>query len=144
MDRASISGFIWSLGGGGGLISWSAKKENCITLSSTKAEYVTLTHTIQEGIWLHQSLGELHLLCPSPLVVFTDNQGMLSLSTNNSDHGKAKHIDIQYHFIRSHIENNAFQVRHIAGTDNTADIFTKSLARVTFSMHTNGIRLVSC
>jgi hypothetical protein len=47
-DRASISGFVWSLGRGP--ISWSAKKQNCIALSTTEAEYVALTCTIQEGI----------------------------------------------------------------------------------------------
>jgi hypothetical protein len=51
-DRASISGFVWSLGGGP--ISWSAKKQNCITLSTTEAEYIALMRAIQEGIWLRQ------------------------------------------------------------------------------------------
>ena len=33
--HASVSGFVWSLGGGP--ISWSAKKQNCISLSTTEA-----------------------------------------------------------------------------------------------------------
>jgi hypothetical protein len=40
-DRASVFGFVWSLGGGP--ISWSAKKQNCIALSTTEAEYIALT-----------------------------------------------------------------------------------------------------
>jgi hypothetical protein len=65
----------------------------------------------------------------------TDNNGAMSLSTNDSNHGKAKHIDIRYHFIRSHIESNSFVVKHTPGIKNTADIFTKPLSRPIFQSH---------
>jgi hypothetical protein len=132
-DRASVSGFVWSLGGGP--ISWSAKKQNCIALSTTEAEYVALTRAIQEGIWLRQSLHQFQLPCPSPLVVCTDNNGAKSLSVNDSNHGKAKHIDIRYHFIRSHIDSKLFLVNHTPGIINTADLFTKPLPRIIFQSH---------
>jgi len=132
-DRASISGFVWSLGGGP--ISWSAKKQNCIALSTTEAEYVALTRAVQEGIWLRQSLDQFQIACPIPLVLSTDNNGAKSLSVNDSNHGKAKHIDIRYHFIRSHIESNSFVIKHTPGVDNTADIFTKPLSRIIFQSH---------
>jgi hypothetical protein len=131
--RASISGFVWSYGGGP--ISWSAKKQNCVALSSTEAEYVALTRAVQEGIWLRNSLGQIGASYPMPLVISTDNNGALSLASNDSSHGKAKHIDIRYHFIRSHIEHGEFNVVHTPGIINTADLFTKSLARVKFQEH---------
>jgi hypothetical protein len=132
-DRASVSGYVWSLGGGP--ISWSAKKQNCIALSTTEAEYIALTRAIQEGIWLRQSLQQFHLPCPSPLLICTDNNGAKSLSSNDSNHGKAKHIDIRYHFIRSHIESKLFLVDHTPGVVNTADLFTKPLHRIIFQSH---------
>ncbi len=132
-DRTSISGFVWSLGGGP--ISWSAKKQNCVALSTTEAEYVTLTRAIQEGIWLCQSLDQFQIDCPLPLIISTDNNGVKSLSVNDSNHGKAKHIDIRYHFIRSHIESNSFIVKHTPGVENTVDIFTKPLSRLIFQSH---------
>lgn len=48
--RASISGFVWTMSGGP--VSWSAKKQNCIALSSTEAKYVALTRAVQEGMWI--------------------------------------------------------------------------------------------
>jgi hypothetical protein len=56
--RASISGYVWSYGGGP--ISWSAKKQNCVALSSTEAEYVALMHCHCENVF---SLG-FHQSCP--------------------------------------------------------------------------------
>ena len=137
-DRASVSGFVWSLGGGP--ISWSAKKQNCIALSTTEAEYIALTWTIQEGLWLRQSLVQFQVDCPSPLVVSTDNNGAKSLSANDSNHGKAKHIDIRYHFIRSHIESNSFIIQHTPGVENTADLFTKPLSCIIFPSHVARLR----
>ena len=125
---------MWSLGGGP--ISWSVKKQNCIALSTTEAEYVALTRAIQEGIWLQQSLHQFEIPCPSPLVICTDNNGAKSLSTNNSNYGKAKHIDIHYHFTCSHSESGRlFLVNHTPGVANTADSFIKPLHRITFQSH---------
>ena len=129
----SISGFMWSYGGSP--ISWSAKKQNCVTLSSTEAEYVALTRAVQEGIWLWNSLGQIRVACPAPLVISTDNNRALSLASNDSLHGKSKHIDIHYHFIWSHIKNGEFNIVHTPGIINTADLFTKSLAHVKFQEH---------
>jgi hypothetical protein len=112
-----------------------SKKANCIALSTTEAEYVALTCAIQEGIWLRQSLDQFQVNCPSPLVISTDNNGAKSLSVNNSNHGKAKHIDIRYHFIRSHIESSSFVIEHTPGVENTADIFTKPLSQIIFQSH---------
>lgn len=109
-DRASISGFVFFFAGGP--LSWSAKKQNCISLSTTEAEYVALTRAVQEGIWLRQSMEQLHMPYPSTIVIATDNESAEKLASNNSDHSKAKHIDIRYHFIRSHIESGIFAIQH--------------------------------
>lgn len=122
---------------GGGPVCWSAKKQTCIALSSTKVEYVAMTHTIQEGIWLRQSFAQMNISCPTPLVLQSDNFGAVSLSSNSSDHICTKHIDIRYHFIYSHIEQNTFIITYVAGSKNTSDIFTKPLNCVLFQKHVN-------
>ncbi|KAJ3500022.1 hypothetical protein NLJ89_g9975 [Agrocybe chaxingu] len=138
-NRASTSGFVWSLAGGP--ISWSAKKQTCIALSTTEAEYIVLTRAVQEGIWIRQSLLALHLHCPNPLIIATNNHGARSLSENDSDHSRAKHIDIRYHFIRSHVDNQSFTIAFTPGVINTADIFTKPLSRVIFQSHVERLGL---
>ena len=102
----------------------------------TEAEYVALTRVVQEGIWLRQSLEQFQLDCPCPLVLSTDNNGAKSLSVNDSNHGKAKHIDI-----RSHIESGSFVIKHTPSVENTADIFTKPLSRLIFQSHVARLRL---
>ena len=57
LHRHSISGLALFVGCG--TVSWSAKKQHLITLSSTELEYVALTHASKEVIWVHKLLREL-------------------------------------------------------------------------------------
>jgi hypothetical protein len=49
-DRKSTSGFVFMLGGAA--VSWSSKKHTSITLSSTEAEYIAISHATKEVVWL--------------------------------------------------------------------------------------------
>ena len=140
-SRASTSAFVWSLAGGP--VSWSSKKQFCIALSTAEAEYVALTRAVQEGIWIRNSLLAMNLPCPPSLVVFTDNLAAKSLAENDSIHGRAKHIDIRYHFIHSHVESGLFTLSHVSGPLNSADLLTKPLSRPVFLSHVSRLGLVS-
>nr|GEV63257.1 ribonuclease H-like domain, reverse transcriptase, RNA-dependent DNA polymerase [Tanacetum cinerariifolium] len=47
-------------------------------------------------------------------------------------HGRSKHMDIRYHFIRECVENGHINVEHISGELQRADILTKALPRLKF------------
>jgi hypothetical protein len=48
--RHAVSGYVFCIDGRA--ISWSSKRQELVTLSTNKAEYVTLTHAAKEAIWL--------------------------------------------------------------------------------------------
>ena len=56
-DRKSTSGYIYLLGGAA--ISWKSSKQSCVALSTTEAEYITLSSASQEAIWLQQLMSDL-------------------------------------------------------------------------------------
>jgi len=99
LHRHSISGFAQFIGHG--LISWSAKKQLIVTLSSTEVEYIALTHTSKDVLWIQKLLRELHpFFDSSPLMsLYCDNQGAIRLSKDLTFHGHMKYIDIHFHFI---------------------------------------------
>ena len=99
----SISGYTYFINLG--TISWSAKKQPIITLSSTEAEYVALTHAAKDILWIHKLLKEFSFLHnPSlPTTLYCDNQGAIRLSKDATFHGRTKHIDVHFHFIRQTI-----------------------------------------
>jgi hypothetical protein len=99
LHRHSISGFAYFVGLG--TVSWSAKKQPIITLLSTEAEYVALTHAAKDILWIHKLLKELSFLHNLLLltVLYCDNQGAIRLSKDATFHGRTKHIDVHFHFI---------------------------------------------
>lgn len=56
-DRRSTTGYIFKLSGGA--ISWSSKKQQTIALSTAEAEYMAMSATTQEAIWLNSLHDEI-------------------------------------------------------------------------------------
>lgn len=126
-DRRSYAGYAFKLGNS--LISWSSKKQPTLTLSTTEAEYMALSHATKEALWLQQLFEELKLneIASKPITICCDNKGALELSKNNVYHGRTKHIDIRHHFLRDAVENKNISLQQISTDEMLADIFTKPL-----------------
>jgi hypothetical protein len=128
--RHSISGYSFHFGMGA--ITWSSKKQNVVALSSTEAEYVAQTHAAKEAIWLRSFISEIQGKTKAPLTISCDNQGAIALAKDNKFHGRTKHIDLRYHFIREAVEDGKINVKYVPTDDNVSDIFTKPLPRPKF------------
>ena len=130
-DRKSTSGYCFMFGNGA--ISWRSTKQTCCALSTAEAEYVALSTCTQEGIWLQKLLGDFHIPDISPMMINEDNQSAICFTKNNSGHGRAKHIQIKYHFVKDMINNGKIQLQYCPTTDMLADIFTKGLGSDRFA-----------
>ena len=49
-NHRSVSGYVFMLGESA--ISWSAKKQPTVAASSTEAEYMSVSHTARQGLWI--------------------------------------------------------------------------------------------
>ena len=115
-----------------GAVSWSLKKQNIVSFSSTEAEYIAQTHTAKEGIWLWSFISEICGEKEKLLTISCDNQGAIALVKDNKFHARTKHINLQYHFIHEAVEDGKIKVKYIPTDDNVSDIFTKVLPRQKF------------
>ncbi len=61
-------------------------------------------------------------------MIFEDNQSAIFMAKNPQYHGRAKHIDIKYHFIRDQIANGVIDLKYCNTDDMVADMFTKGLS----------------
>ena len=139
--RQSTSGFVWIMGGGA--ICWRSKLQSIVALSSTEAEYVGATPAVQEVVWLRDLLCGLGIIDSSPSVLHMDNRGAVSLTRGAGDSNRTKHIDIRYHFIRSHVECKRIKVQYLPTNEMTADILTKNLGRAKHDYFVGKLGLVS-
>jgi hypothetical protein len=140
-DRKSISGYCFYFMNS--LVSWSAVKQCSISLSSTEAEYYSMTHALKEALWIRLFLTLLSLPVPRPFPLLSDNQSACALANNSVISSRSKHIDVRHHFIREHIADGTFCTTWIPTADMPADIFTKPLSLPLFLKHRSSLGLVS-
>ena len=129
-DRKSTSGYVFQIGGTA--VSWRSKKQTCVALSTAEAEYMALASAAQEAVWMRQLTADLKCESTGPLVIFEDNQAAISMSKNPQFHGRAKHVDIKYHFIRENVKSGVVQLKYCPTEDMIADILTKGLPQDKF------------
>ena len=137
--RHMISGYAYILDGGA--VSWMSKKQELVTLSTAKAEYVTATHTVKEGIWLCHFIEEVFQPLANLTVLYCDNQATIALMKDGSFHACMKHIDICYHFIRFVVDSGSFLLLYCPTADMTADTLTKALPSVKAKHFAAALRL---
>lgn len=97
-DRHAMLGYAFIINGGA--VSWSAKRQEIISLSTTESEYIAATHAAKEALWLRSFIGQVFSPLDAATVLFSDNQSAIALTQDHQYHARSKHIDIWYHFIR--------------------------------------------
>lgn len=126
--RRAISGYISMVNGGA--VSWSSKKQELVTLSTTEAKYVAATHAAKEAVWLCRLLTELFGHIDAPTTLFSDSKFAIALTHDGHYHARTKHIDIPYHFIHYKIEVGTIKLVYCPTNNMTADTLTKALPSV--------------
>lgn len=125
-DRKSNSGFVFIYNGG--IISWMCRKQTCVALSSTEAEFVALSEACQEAIWIRKVLLDLNQAVKSPTLIYEDNQSCLKLISGEKLSNRTKHIDTKKHFVRSHVDNGNIECKYCQTEEMVADLLTKPLS----------------
>lgn len=114
------------------LITWVSQKQKCVALSTCEAEFMAATAAACQGIWLYKLLQQITDIKTGPVLLFVDNKSAIDLAKNPVFHGRSKHIDIQYHFIRECVERGEVMIKHVNTNEQRADVLTKALSRVKF------------
>ena len=130
--RRSVSGYIIYLGTTP--IVWKSKyQKGAQALSSCEAEYRAMVACCKDLRWLAQHLSELGISFPTPINLYCDNEAAIALAANPVNHDRTKHIDIEYHVLRTYIEEGFIKTCSVDSKNNPADLFTKSVNLNTFS-----------
>ena len=74
-----------------------------IALSFLEPEYISALCVAQQAIWMTKIMEELNFIPSSPTLIFCDNKSTISMSKNPMFHGRTKHIELRYHFIRDQV-----------------------------------------
>ena len=131
-DRKSTSGGCFYLGNN--LVSCMSKKQNSVSLSTAKVEYIVARSYCTQLLWMKKLLHD-YRIPQDTMCVFCDNTSAINLSKNLVQHSKSKHMEIRYHFIRDLVEDKVVCLEFIHIDNQKADIFTKPFDDPRFLNH---------
>ena len=94
-SRKSTTGYVFTMGSAIG--SWVSQLQKVVTISTTKAEYVTVTEACKELMRLKGLMKELGKE-QEDCILFSDSQSAIHLANNSSFYSRTKHNDVKYHF----------------------------------------------
>ena len=138
VSSRSRTGFVFLLGNCP--VVWKSALQSETALSTVEAEYIALSTAMRELIPLRRLVKEvcevLDVHCANAVVkstVFEDNMGCIQVVNAPKMTSRTKHINVKYHFFRSHIgKEQGIEIQHVATSYQLADIFTKGLDKDTF------------
>ena len=132
--------FLWN-----GPISWSSKRQQCVSTSSAEAEYVDECNAAKELTFLVQALKEVEYdgSDTNPTTILADNQAAIKMGSNLVNHPRAKHIDTSYHYVRNKVEEEAIRLKYIFIDQMMIDGLTKPLKSGKFLRFRSVMRLAS-
>jgi hypothetical protein len=126
-ERKSRTGYVVYLAGAA--VDWRSVKQRNITLSTQEAEYVALCTAARAVVPLRRLCEELGLQQLGPTILHEDNTAARLLAMECAGMRKAKHIDVQYHYIQELVERQVVEVVQCSTHDQLADALTKSVPR---------------
>lgn len=122
-DRKSVNGAVVNLCGNP--VAWISKKQTCVALSTTEAEYVAASNCAQEMMNLKGLASDFGERCSSTL--FVDNQSAIFMINATQNLKRGKHIDIRAHYVKDLVDKGEINVKYIPTDLNLADMLTKPL-----------------
>nr|GEX35314.1 copia protein [Tanacetum cinerariifolium] len=126
------------------LVSWSLKKQDCTSLSTAEAEYVSLSACCAQVLWMRTQLTDygFHF---NKILIYCDSKSAIAISCNPVQHSRTKHIAVHYHFIKEHIEKGTIELYFVKTDYQLADLFTKALPadHFNYSIRRLGMRTLS-
>jgi hypothetical protein len=113
------------------LVSWSSKKQNFVSLSTTEAEYISAGSCCAQVLWMKQTLldygvkfKEITLLC--------DNESVIKIANNSVQHLEPSILIF---------DKGDIKIDRVS-TDDQSDIFTKPLNESRFCKLRNELNVI--
>ncbi|XP_014524390.1 uncharacterized protein LOC106780609 [Vigna radiata var. radiata] len=119
LERKISSGTCHLLGSS--FVSWNSKKQACVALPTTEAEYIVVGSCSAQSLWFKSQLEDYGIALDH-IPLKCDNTRAINLTKNPVLHSETKHIEIRHHFISDHILKGEIKVEYVDTLHQWLDI----------------------
>nr|GEX46121.1 hypothetical protein [Tanacetum cinerariifolium]GEX46692.1 hypothetical protein [Tanacetum cinerariifolium] len=84
------------------LVSWIPKKQDCTAMSLVEAEYMALSTSCAQVMWMRTQLKDYGFNY-NKILLYCDSRSAIAISCNPVQHSRTKHIYTLYHFIKEQV-----------------------------------------
>lgn len=88
-------------------------------------------------------MKEIGLRVSSTMKPLVDNKSAIDLVKHPVAHGKSKHIETRFHFLRDQVTKGNLELVHCPTEKQLVDLFTKPLRAERFNMLCKELKIVS-
>ncbi|GJU44014.1 retrotransposon protein, putative, unclassified [Tanacetum coccineum] len=106
-------------------------KGDCTAMSSAGAEYVALSASCAQVMWMRTQLKDYGFNY-NKIPLYYDSQLAIAISCNPVQHSRTKHINVRYHFIKEQVERGITELYFVRTEYQLAGMFTKALPEERF------------
>lgn len=140
-DGKSTSGYFTFVGGN--LVTWRSKKQKLVALSSAESEFRGMVHGVCELLWIKRIMRDLNFEVKESMRLHCDNQAAVKIANNPVLHDRTKHVEIDRHFIKDHLEKGTIKLPYVASKDQLADMLTKVMCTEVFQCSLDKLRMIN-
>ena len=128
----------------GGVISWMAKIQPTVALSTAEAETNAAVEAVKQLMHLRLLLRELgnEAVGEYPTKLYEDNNAAIQYAHGNENAKKAKHYQMKVHFLQEQKAIGIFDMVKVVTKEQLADTFTKPLAKDLFYQYRDWMGVV--
>ena len=95
------------------MVTWRSKKQNVVARSSAEAKFQAMAQGVCKLLWMKIIPDDLRVKHEAPMKMFCDNKSAINIAHNPVQHDKAKHIEIDQHFIKEKLDSGLIAMTHV-------------------------------
>ena len=81
----------------------------------------------KEILWMRNILSEFGHSTSYASTLLIDNKSGIDVAKNPEHHGRMKHLDLRFYWLREAVQDSTIAPVYIPGSQNVADLFTKAV-----------------
>ena len=135
--RRSITGYALTIAGAA--VYYKSKFQDCISLSSTEAEFQAACEAAKSILYVRSILQEIGLEQEDASTLYIDNNGALLMADAKQPTKRTRHMDIKHFKIQEWVEMDLITMKRVHTSDNRSDVLTKALTPKLFYRHMDRI-----